>query len=97
MAILGKFAQTTDERKRYVIDWSEWLREGETITDLVFEITPVGNAPVVVDSTIQVPVTTAVIFLSGGDNGGNYKIIVKATTSESQVKEDEIILVVRDL
>lgn len=97
MGVLGKFVQTSSERKEKVLDYSQWLGDGETLTSLAFAITPLGNAPVVVDKTINVPATTANIFISGGDNGKQYKIIITAQTSGGQTKQDEIILVVKDL
>jgi hypothetical protein len=103
MSVLGKFVQTPIEKKRYSLDYSEWLETGETISTLTYTlvmvegVVPVTPVPVVVDSTIDVPATSATIFISGGDGGVQYKILVVMTSSGSQIKEDEIILICRSI
>jgi hypothetical protein len=100
MSVLGKFVQTSSEKKEKVLDYSDWLAAGENLTNLAFTITPLGNstqnAPVVVTWTINTPANTANIFISGGDNGSQYKIVVTATTSATQIKQDEILLDIKD-
>lgn len=101
MALLGKFVQTSHEKKERVLDYSQWLGAGETISSLAFVVTPVGNstqiAPVVATATLNTPAVSANMLLSGGDNGAQYKIVITATTSATQIKQDEIILVVKDI
>lgn len=88
MANLGKFVHTPVTRKRYIIDYTDWLNSGETLTAIAFQSVPNTGTPAIVDS-YSLASSTATIFVSGGDDGVQYQILVIATTSLGQVKEDE--------
>lgn len=94
---IGKYIQTSAEDKERFIDYSDWLQDGETLSTFAYTVTPAGNVPVVLTFNIAIDGKSVDIFISGGDNNKQYKIIVKVTTSRGQTKEDEIILTVRDL
>lgn len=95
---LGSFVKTPIERKRYAIDYSEWLDTGETLTTVVYTIPVVTTPPLVVDATsIGSGNTLAVFFISGGLNGRQYTVEVVATTSGGQIKEDTVLFTVRDV
>lgn len=93
---LGSFIKTPAERKRYSIDYSEWLDTGETLSTVTMEVTPsTGTVPFVVDA-ISSNNTVVVFFVNGGDNAKQYTIDVKATTSGGQLKEDTVLFTVRN-
>ena len=93
---LGKYNKTPTERKRYTIDFSQWLDTGETVITFTYSSTPAGVTPVVIDAyTIAVGGLSVGIYVSGGISGTNYKIDVIATTSTGQIKEDVILYSVR--
>ena len=95
---LGSFVKTPIERKRYAIDYSEWLDTGETLSTVVYTIPVVTTPPLVVDaSSIGSGNTVAVFFINGGLNGRQYTVEVVATTSGGQIKEDTILFTVRDV
>jgi hypothetical protein len=95
---LGSFVKTPIERKRYAIDYSEWLDTGETLSTVVYTIPVVTTPPLVVDATsIGSGNTLAVFFINGGLNGRQYTVEVVATTSGGQIKEDTILFTVRDV
>jgi len=92
---LGKFTKTSAERKRYAVDYSQWLEAGETITSKVFAVAPAGALQVDA-SAISTDGKSIVLFVYGGNSGVNYTVDVKATTSLGQTKEDVILFSVKD-
>ena len=95
---LGSFVKTPIERKRYAIDYSEWLDTSETLATIVYTIPATTTPPLVVDATsIDSGNTIAVFFINGGLNGRQYTVEVVATTSGGQIKEDTILFTVRDV
>lgn len=100
MAILGKFIQSPIERKRYLLEYADWFTNSAnpsgTISSVVFSSIP-ATTPAEVDAyEINDPATSITIFISGGLNGVQYRILVTITTSDGQIKEDEIIVTVRN-
>lgn len=94
---LGSFTKTPAERKRYAIDYSEWLDVTETLHDVTFVVTPTTTTPFVVDAvSTNTANTTVVFFVSGGDTSKQYTVDVKAYTSGGQTKEDTVLFNVRD-
>lgn len=93
---LGRFSKTPVERKRYAIDYSDWLDTGETVSSYVFSISPTTTSPLVVDATsLSSGSKTLVFFVSGGLTANQYTVDVRTTTSGGQVKEDTILYNVR--
>ena len=93
---LGSFTKTPAERKRYSIDYSEWLDTGETLSTVTFTVTPsTGTVPFVVDAVSSNNVMV-VFFVNGGDSSKQYTVDVKASTSGGQLKEDTVLFTVRD-
>lgn len=94
---LGNFLKTPAERKRYAIDYSDWLDTGETVASYVFAVSPTTASPLVVDATsISNSNKVLVFFVSGGLANTQYTVDVKATTSGGQVKEDTVLFNVRE-
>lgn len=89
--ILGKYFKAPDERKRYSIDYQDWLDTGELLSTVTFEVTPIDADPVVIDGiAIETGSKSAVFYAAGGIDGKSYKAIVTTTTSGGQVKEDTV-------
>ncbi len=94
---LTKYVKAAGERKRYSIDYSEWLDVGEVLTDVQFAIPTNTTTPLVVDDVMIEPDPTGVqYYVSGGVDSTNYEVVVTATTSGAQVKEDTILFTVRE-
>lgn len=98
---LGTFEKTPAERKRYSIYYGDWLDTGETISSAAFTVTPTPLAIAVdleVDaSSIDTGGTTVKFFVNYGVNLLDYTIKVRATSSGGQVKEDELVVLVRSI
>lgn len=95
---IGKlYNLTPNERKLYTIEYSEWLDAGETIISMEFTVEEVTVPPLVIsDEDIDVEGTLIAFYASGGVDGESYKVIVKVTTSNDQIKEDHIIYQVKN-
>lgn len=96
---LGTFGKTPAERKRYSLDYTDWLDTGETISTRTFTVTPsTGASPLQIDaSSIDASGKQLVFFANFGDNGTTYVVDVLITTSGGQTKEDQINFLVKDL
>lgn len=93
---LGKFIKSPEEVKRYSVEYFDWLDTGEYLQSATISATPASASPL----TFQLQAFTAndtelSFFVTGGVAGTNYKIVVHATTTNGQVKEDVILLEVR--
>jgi len=101
MSALARYRKTPNEIKSYAISWQDWLDDGETVTS-INDITPTVETgspltPIVVDSSaISADGTEVAFFISAGHDGATYQVVVEITTSAGQVKEDCILIAVRD-
>lgn len=95
---LSKYVKDPDERKRYQIDYSEWLDTGEQATNVAFAVSPVTVPPLVVDDIAVTPSGLGVqYYVSGGLDGKTYTITATLTTTVGpQIREDDILMVVRE-
>jgi hypothetical protein len=95
---LAKYIKTPDERKRYTIDYSDWLDVGETVTDVAFAISNTTTPPLVVEDDSLIDSSTGVaFFVGGGDDGETYEVLVTIDTSGAQIKQSLIMFDVREL
>ena len=95
---LKKYVKAASERKRYSINYSDWLDIGETLTNVVFTI-PTNNpsTPLVVDDVAVTPDRLGVqYYVSGGADGKQYEVVATATTSGTQIKIDDLLFTVRE-
>jgi hypothetical protein len=96
---LGTFSKTPAERKRYSIYYGDWLDAGETILSSAFAVTPVWADPVDLEIdawSIDTAGQTLVFFANAGVDGLDYSVLVTSTSSGGQIKEDEVVVMVRD-
>lgn len=95
--IIGRFIKQPVDRLRYAVDYSEWLDEGELLVGVTFGVTPVGPNPPTVDMfEVSTPATELVFFLSGGQDGFEYKLEITVTTDGGQIKQNEILFTIKD-
>lgn len=96
---LAKFYKAANERKRYSVDYTDWLDTGETISAASFAVAPdTGTSPLEIDAYVVSGDGKQVIFFAAlGDDGVTYSVTITIQTSGGQVKEDGIVFIVRDL
>ena len=90
--LLGKFKQSPNEKKRYVMDFSLDLDTGETISSIVTNVLPPAGAPVspalVCNGIVIAPSGTQYIYyVSGGADGYQYEVQFLVTTSLAKILE----------
>lgn len=92
MATLRGFSQQAVERKRYTLDYSCWMDEGEELADFTILVTPsTAPNPLIADGAYVDPAYKMVTaFLSGGSVGVSYIVRFVATTSIGQIKSDDL-------
>lgn len=91
MANLARLQKSPSERKRYTVNYNNWLAESETIVEKSFVITPATVPPLeLVTSAVNPSGKGLVFYIGGGVDKEVYKIEVFITTSDSQIKEDTI-------
>lgn len=91
MSVIGKFRKEEWERKRYTIDYTDWLDVGEVVESISFSSTPMDTDPAQVDTFLILnPALLVQIFVSGGLPDTRYSIDVRMITSYGQRKEDQI-------
>ncbi len=98
MSRIGKYVKAEGERKRYQIDYSNWLDSGETVVSVVFVINNQTATKLLVFNDVQVlPSALAVqYYISGGLDGTTYDVTATLTTNIGpQIREDEIFVVVK--
>lgn len=94
---LARFTKASAERKRYTIDYADWLDTGETISSADFTVTPATDNALRVDAySIASPATSVVYFVNYGLDGTTYTVEVTITTSGGQIKEDQVLYSVKD-
>jgi hypothetical protein len=100
MGKLAKYVKAVTERKRYQIDYADWLETGEGVTGVVFSVLTVTSPPLVVDNVQVLPTGLGVqYYISGGVDGTTYEVDATMTTNASpapQVRLDEILVTVRE-
>lgn len=96
---LGTFTKTPVERKRYSLDYTDWLDTGETVSSWVFTVSPsTGTTPLIIDASAVDTTSKQIIFFANyGVDGVTYVVDVRMTSSGGQTKEDQINFIVKAL
>lgn len=97
---IAKYVKAAGDRKRYQIDYTDWLDTGELVSSVAFTIDDNLVAPVlVVDNIAVLPTGLGVqYYVSGGIDGITYRIVAALTTntSPSQIKFDDVLMTIRE-
>lgn len=85
---IGRFKKGAADRKRYVVDYNDWLDIEETVA----LVTSAGNNPTDAFFVDGIVVNTGgkevIFYASGGIAGNTYNVTLTATTSMGQIKQD---------
>lgn len=96
---IAKYVKAASDRKRYQIDYTDWLDTGETVLSVAFTVENNTALPVlVVDAILVLPSGLGVqYYMSGGVNGRTYRVLANLTTTTGpQQKLDEVFLTIRE-
>lgn len=90
--ILARYRQQPYDIRRRNIDYTQWLADAETITEVTTDVTPVTDPPFTVASAAVDPDGKTVIYYAGGGVADtDYTIAIRTVTSLGpQKREDEI-------
>lgn len=90
---LGQFIKQPGETESYTVTYEDDLTAGDNLESVALvSVVPVG---LVVDQ-IFVFDPRVRFFASGGTDGVVYKVTIRATTADSRILEDEIIIKVKE-
>jgi hypothetical protein len=91
MSALAAFQKRAIEKKRYTLDYSCWLDEGELLADFAIVVTPATVPALVASGAYSDPTSTKITtYVGGGMVGVFYQVTFVATTSQGQVKRDDL-------
>jgi hypothetical protein len=90
MGVLAKYVKAAVERKRYQLLYSNWLDVGEAVSNVAFTVTPVDGIVVNTDGV------TVQYYASGGLDGTSYIAAAVMTTTQGQIKLDDVFFAVRE-
>lgn len=96
-SIIARFNKTPLERKEIKFDYSSWLCEGEKLRTFGTKVTPwktdeVDPSPLSIDSVMVIGDASTIMLVSGGTTGFQYSVRLLVSTTETQVKEDGILV-----
>lgn len=95
---LQKFKKTSSERMRITVNYAQWLVADEVLEDVTFEVTETTSPALTIeDDTLIVNDTVSRFFIDGGASGTQYTVLILATTSDGQIREDYVIVTVQDV
>ena len=99
MAIVATYTQQPADKLDYDVYYADapdgspdWLGAGDSITDAVVTVSPVGLTVTDITSANRIK-----LWASGGTSGTTYKITMTITTTEGRIKQDELRLKVREV
>lgn len=94
MASLGRKVHGAGDTTRYVIEYEQWLLEGESLKQTGFsvELDPdeTDVVDVVITDVVVTPSNEIVFLLAGGSANEVFTVEVQATNSRNEIKNDTI-------
>lgn len=103
---MNKFKKQPAEVLDYDIDFTLWLPADDALASATAFITDISAPPVsvepvpalIIDSVdTLIPQKTVKVWLSSGTTGHNYKLTVRALTTDARLKEVEVGINVKDV
>jgi hypothetical protein len=94
-----RYVKAEGERKRYQLDYTDWLDTGEAVTGVLFTVqNNTTIKPLVIDGIAVLPTALgAQYYISGGADGTTYNVLVALTTTIGpQIREDEVVVSIRE-
>jgi hypothetical protein len=98
--ILGRYVQQSTERRKRLLDYTDWLEDGETISSVSATAVPDAEdaaALVVSGIVIDPDGKKFAYFVEDGEDTVEYTVNFSVTTSLGQIREDEVVFEIEDL
>lgn len=98
MSSCKSFTKDPNARLDYTIRWSKWLRPGDSIASVTWEITS-GDGELTIGSGAYAPsleVTLATVWLEDGTAGADYTVRARATTTRGRIDDRSFVVQVRE-
>lgn len=87
---LGKYFLSPTERKRYSINYSDWLDTGESVQSVNYAVSPSSGNPLSIAANAVQPGDTSNVFYATGADAGTFKVTVTMVTSAGQERIDTV-------
>jgi hypothetical protein len=92
--ILAKYQKQSGETMDYDVSYAYFF---STRSDTPSSITvTVDTGITLTSSSLNTTTKVVKVVLSGGTNGATYKVTIKLTTSSGIIKEDELVITIKD-
>ena len=91
---MPSYRKDPDAELDYGLDWSPWLVEGATIATSEW-IVPAGLTEGTGDKASSFTDTTTTVWLSGGEDGQDYKVVNRITDTDGRTDDRRITIKVR--
>lgn len=91
---IGKFRKAAADRKRYEINYEDWLNDAEIITGITMLGADLDDGFVVDGYGVEEGGKSVVFYVSGGVEDKSYIVYATIETSLDQIKEDWVTFVV---
>lgn len=97
--ILARFRTQPEEKRKFVVDYSERLQEGEVLVSLfAIKVEPADADMLNVSGGIHPDGDKVVLYTTGGKSLMDYKVTLQVETSDNNVVwEDELQFMVEDI
>lgn len=97
---LAKYIKAAGERKRYQIDYTNWLDTGEKAAAVTFTVlNNTATTPLIIDG-VAIPSSglTVQYYVAGGVDGITYNVLATMTSNstESQIKNDALLFTIKE-
>ncbi len=83
----------TGDQLDYDVNFGQWIEVDDTITSATAIVQDIGTLAV---ESVQVAEQVVKVWITGGDTGETYSILVTVATANGRVKEAEFKIRVRD-
>jgi len=90
MATIGKFRKAAADRKRYTVDYSNWMAADENVATVIMWASSNPDGFTVDGYLVGTDLKTANFFVSGGVTDGEYSATITISTDKGQIKQDNI-------
>jgi hypothetical protein len=105
---LKKFIKDPNAKLDYVLDWSDWLATGDTVSSAAATVSPTGGLMISGtaagtfsnSASVSLTVTSSylvTVWAKDGTAGSSYDITVRVTTASGRIDDRTITITCREM